>query len=53
MEEHKRIQKKTPNQIINLIRHLSDPGGILTHNLLIRSQMLYTVEPRGHCIDER
>ena len=25
---------------------LCDPGGIQTHNLLIRSQMLYSVEPR-------
>ena len=30
-----------------LFLSFSDPGGILTHNLLIRSQMLYTVELRG------
>ena len=28
--------------------HLSDSGGIQTHNLLIRSQMLYSVELRSH-----
>ena len=28
---------------------LSDSGGIQTHNLLIRSQMLYSVELRNHC----
>ena len=27
--------------------YLSDPGGIQTHNLLIRSQMLYSVELRS------
>ena len=27
---------------------LSDSGGIQTHNLLIRSQMLYSVELRNH-----
>ena len=27
--------------------HPSDPGGIQTHNLLIRSQMLYSVKLRG------
>ena len=28
---------------------LSDSGGIQTHNLLIRSQMLYSVELRNLC----
>ena len=28
--------------------HFRDSGGIQTHNLLIRSQMLYSVELRNH-----
>ena len=34
-----------------LLLSFSDLGGIQTHNLLIRSQMLYSVELRSHpCI---
>ena len=30
--------------------YFSDRRGIQTHNLLIRSQMLYSVELVGHCV---
>ena len=38
--------KKEPKK--NLGSFLCDLGGIQTHNLLIRSQMLYSVELRDH-----
>ena len=38
--------KKQIREVYNT--SLSDSGGIQTHNLLIRSQMLYSVELRNH-----
>ena len=32
---------------MNLLLYIGDPDRIQTCNLLIRSQMLYSVEPRG------
>ena len=34
----------------NVLFMICDSGGIQTPNLLIRSQMLYSVEPRSHVV---
>ena len=47
MQENKRKEQAK----VNFARSLPfacDSGGIQTHNLLIRSQMLYSVELRNH-----
>ncbi len=41
------IKKSQEAYIQQLATYLSDSGGIQTHNLLIRSQMLYSVELRN------
>ena len=47
----RRRNKKIGNRLLLTDSRLCDPDGIQTHNLLIRSQMLYSVKLRGHFFD--
>ena len=45
--EHGNILKKKPLNRFREVAHLCDPARIQTWNLLIRSQILYSVKLRG------
>ena len=51
-KEREHIQKRSEQPMVVRLLLLSDSNRIQTYNLLIRSQMLYSVELWSHCFSQ-